>query len=243
MTERESITTGNWKIEELDAFIKQAASAADAGERITFISKLFLGTGYRESTLIGDEIKAEVLVINLAGIDCFTFIDYVEAMRLSASFGGFKENLKKVRYRGGVVSFKGRNHFFSDWVEFNPGVVSDVTDDVGLGDIKTIRKVLNLKKDGTLFVPGIAPVEREIKYIPSSAIDEAKLTQLKNGDYIGIYSDLPGLDVSHVGILIREFGRLILRHASSKKEIRKVVDQDFMEYVKNKPGIIVLRAK
>jgi hypothetical protein len=35
----------------------------------------------------------------------------------------------------------------------------------------------------------------------------------------------------------------VLRHASSKKEIRQVVDQDFMEYARNNPGIIILRPK
>jgi hypothetical protein len=66
---------------------------------------------------------------------------------------------------------------------------------------------------------------------------------LKTGDYIGIYSELDGLDVSHVGIFIRMGSSSFLRHASSKKEIRQVVDEAFMEDVRNKPGIIILRTK
>ena len=121
--------------------------------------------------------------------------------------------------------------------------VEDVTPVVGLENTLRATKTLNLKEDGTRFVSGIEPVKREITYIPSSSLDDLVIDRLKTGDYIGIYTAIAGLDVSHVGIFVREVDSLILRHASSMKETRKVVDQDFMEYVKGKPGIIVLRPK
>jgi hypothetical protein len=62
-----------------------------------------------------------------------------------------------------------------------------------------------------------------------------------DGDYTGIYSDLKGLDVSHVGIIIKDGVNVYLRHASSQKEYSKVIDQDFRKYMVDKPGIIVLR--
>ena len=183
----------------------------------------------------------EVLVVNLKGVDCFTFIDYIEAMRLSESFSGFMDNLKKVRYKSGSVSFENRNHFFSDWKEFNSGFVRDITEEVGGLKAKKILKILNRKEDGSYFLPGITPVEREISYIPSPAIDGPVLEKIMTGDYIGIYSHAAGLDVSHVGIFIREGGKSYLRHASSQPEFRKVIDQDFQEYIQNKPGIIIFR--
>ena len=67
------------------------------------------------------------------------------------------------------------------------------------------------------------------------------MNSLKTGDYIGIYSTVHGLDVSHVGIVIRDGETIFLRHASSQKKYRKVIDQDLKEYILNKPGIIVLR--
>ena len=73
----------------------------------------------------------EVLTINLAGVDCFTLLDYVEAMRLSASFDDFKKNLKKIRYQSGIVDYQHRNHFFTDWIEFNSDLVADVTKQIG----------------------------------------------------------------------------------------------------------------
>jgi hypothetical protein len=243
MTEEELIITGKWSIETLINLMVQAGSIDDPGERIDFISRRFLGTPYQESTLIGDQNREELLVINLEALDCFTFIDYVEAVRLSSSFPEFKESLKKIRYQGGMVSFDARNHFFTDWVEFNNNFVEDVTETVGVRKTTTVLKTLNLKEDGTFFLPGLGPLRREIKYVPSSSLDNQLIGRLKTGDYIGLYSDVSGLDVSHVGIFIKEGNVLILRHASSKKEHCKVVDQDFLEYVSNKPGIIVLRPK
>lgn len=241
--QNELIITGQWPIEALDALIRRAASISDAGERIEFLSRQFLGTDYQESTLIGSEKTDEVFVINLAEMDCFTFLDYVEAMRLSSSFTGFTKCLKKIRYHGGIVSFRNRNHFFTDWPEFNGDFVKDVTAEIGVQNVRNVRKVLNLREAGGYFVPGIKPVQRDIRYILSSSIGGQVIGRLKTGDYIGIYSGLSGLDVSHVGIFIREGSSLLLRHASSSKENRQVVDQDFLEYMRNKSGIIVFRPK
>jgi len=63
----------------------------------------------------------------------------------------------------------------------------------------------------------------------------------QTGDYIGIYSDLPGLDVSHVGIVVKDGPNINFRHASSAA--RKVIDEDFSEYIAGKPGIVVLRPR
>ena len=63
------------------------------------------------------------------------------------------------------------------------------------------------------------------------------------GDYIGIYTHIEGLDVTHVGILIKKEGKAYLRHASSKKEFLKVIDEPFESYIKNTPGFIVLRQR
>jgi hypothetical protein len=52
---------------------------------------------------------------------------------------------------------------------------------------------------------------------------------------------MKGLDVSHVGIVIRDERRLYLRHASSQETTGKVIDQDLKGYITDKPGILVFR--
>ncbi|MHC4725403.1 MAG: N-acetylmuramoyl-L-alanine amidase-like domain-containing protein, partial [Planctomycetota bacterium] len=84
---------------------------------------------------------------------------------------------------------------------------------------------------------------RKITYIPSESIDNDILKKMNTGDYAGIYTNLDGLDVSHTGIIIKKKDKVYLRHASSKDMYRKVVDEDLIEYFKNKPGILVYRSK
>jgi len=235
------IHLGKFSQDEIDALIVRCGSIPGVSDRIDFLSRRLLGILYRESTLIGDMVIPEVLVVNLEGVDCFTFIDYIEAMRLSESFSGFIDNLKKVRYKSGSVSFENRNHFFSDWKEFNSGFVHDITEEIGGLKAKKILKILNRKEDGSYFIPGIAPVERKISCIPSPAIDGRILEKIMTGDYIGIYSNAAGLDVSHVGVFIREGDISYLRHASSQPQFGKVINQDFQEYIQNKPGIVIFR--
>lgn len=243
MTARESINTGKWSIESLNELVMKAASICFTGERIAFLSESLRDTPYADNTLIGGADFNEIFVIDFSGVDCFTFLDYIEAMRVSKSFAVFMECLKKIRYRGGSVSFANRNHFFSDWLEFNPGFVEDATEKVGLNHTKTTSKVLNRRESSSFFVPGIGVVERNVRYIPSFSLNDQLISRIDTGDYIGIYADHPGLDVTHVGIFIRCGEGSLFRHASSAREVRKVVDQDFVDYVRKSPGIIVLRPK
>jgi len=237
----EYIALGNWTKDKLEHLMKQARKINEAGSRIDFISRQFLNTKYKESTLIGDINTPEVFVINLEGVDCFTFIDYVEAMRLSGSYSEFKENLKRVRYRQSKVDFKNRNHFFTDWQEHNSEFAVDFTKQIGGKKTRLTAKTLNLVQKGIYLIEGIPSVKRDFFYIPSEAISSEIIKKIKTGDYIGIYSKAEGLDVSHVGIAVRKGSRVIFRHASS--ENRKVIDQDFKDYLSDKPGLIVLRPK
>ena len=239
--EKEHFVPGRFTPDVLDSLLAEAFAIADVGQRIAFLSSNFLGLEYQESTLIGGEHAPEVFVINLQGVDCLTFIEYIEAMRLSKSFSEFQTNLRRVRYESGVVSFLKRNHFFTDWIENNADFIRDITGEIASRMTKRGRKILNVRDDGTFLLPGIQPATREIDYIPTEHIDDAIFHAMKTGDYLGIYSNGHGLDVSHVGIAIRHRETFFLRHASSQKEYRKVIDQDLKDYILNKPGIIVLR--
>lgn len=239
---KDIIIFGKFTEEQLNQVLRKASEINNTGQQIDFLSRLFLATPYKSSTLIGSKDTPELFVINLAEMDCMTFIEYIEAMRLSNSFEEFRERLKGVRYRVGEVAFEKRRHFFSDWIESEPVYVEDVTELLGGYRTEQVEKMLNLKAiSGTLFLDGIEVCRRKIKYIPAGFIDESVINGLETGDYIGLYSELQGLDVSHVGIAIRGESAIYLRHASSQK--MKVVDEDLKGYLSGKPGIIVYRSK
>lgn len=237
----EIIKLGNWTEAGLSEVMIKSSRAGSAGKRIDFISEKFLDTPYKASTLTGDLNTPEVFTIDLEGMDCFTYIDYVEAMRLSESFPQFEQELKKIRYYDGKVDFQDRNHFFSDWAVYNKNVVRDVTREIGGEKTKEVSKSLNRKKDGTVFLPGIPVTQRTIHYIPSSEVDKTVTDKLSTGDYIGVYTDIEGLDVSHTGIIIKKEDGIFLRHASSRESNTKVVDEDLTEYIHNKPGLVIYR--
>lgn len=223
-----------------DALV-QAAALADPGERAVRLSARLLGTPYQAHTLVGSAATPEQLTIRFDAVDCFTFLDVVEALRRAGPPGEFRQRLVEVRYRDGVIAWPQRRHFFTDWAAAPDGRVADVTAAVGGRQLRQAAKQLNRKADGTLHLPGVPVQARTIGYVPGAAIDASVLGRLRSGDYLGIYSPAAGLDVSHVGIVVRTNGRLLLRHASSRREAGQVVDSDLVAYLAGKPGIVVLR--
>ncbi|WP_233209884.1 MULTISPECIES: DUF1460 domain-containing protein [unclassified Pantoea] len=218
------------------------SKSSDHGTVISRVSSDFLNTPYQSQTLVGGPDTPEALVVNLRGMDCFTLADYVEALSRSHDHKSFLYNLRNVRYADGNVDYLSRRHFFSDWFAIKPYNARDITPEIS-ANYMTSEKMLNRRPDGGEFVSGLGIHPREINYIPGRAINQQVLDRLRNGDYVGIYSTLEGLDVTHVGIVIRYNGQVWLRNASSLAINRRVVDSPFLEYTRLKPGIVVLRAE
>ena len=237
----EKIILGDWTEQSIETLIEKAGAKDSPEGKIEFLSESFLGTPYADNTLGGGSGQREQLTVDISGLDCFTYIDYVESLRLSGSFGEFKEKLAEIRYKDGAVQWERRKHFFSDWVSGDDKNAHDATREVGGDAATTATKELNRRADGSLWLPDLAAVKREIDYIPSQKISPQILQAIKTGDYIGIYSDKDGLDVSHTGIAVKKDGGVYLRHASSVH--KKVLDEELAVYMKNKPGFLAYRVK
>jgi len=218
------------------------AQGSGTPQLIASISSAFLGTPYRANTLTGSATMQEVLVADFNGVDCFTLLDYVKALLSANNQDDFLKNLVNTRYINGNVTFLSRRHFFSDWFARTPVNAIDVTREISREAI-AVNKDLNFKAPDGQYIPGLGIVKRQIHYIPASAINEQVLSRLQTGDFIGVYSKLEGLDVSHVGIAIKKDGEVWFRNASSLASTMQVVDSPFMAYMQSKPGIIVLRNK
>uniref|UniRef100_A0A7C4ENH6 DUF1460 domain-containing protein n=1 Tax=Thermodesulfovibrio aggregans TaxID=86166 RepID=A0A7C4ENH6_9BACT len=202
--------------------------------KIDEISKYFLGTPYKKNSLIGS-FQKEQLVVDFEGVDCMSFIEYVESLRLSFNFESFIENLKTVRYFDSIVNFEKRRHFFTDWKYLKS--VKDATDEIGKENVKKVMKELNKKNEG-FWIEGLPVKKRTITYIPVECIEKIAFS-LNTGDYCGFYTSKLGLDVVHTGIIIKDENFIMLRHASSISGM--VVEEDFLSYSKNKEGIIIFR--
>ncbi|QEE12503.1 DUF1460 domain-containing protein [Bartonella krasnovii] len=232
-----------YTLNKLNALLQKRSEINDheKGALIDFFSKAFLGTPYKANMLQGSEKIPEKLIIDFRGLDCFTYLDYVEALRKSKSPKEFINNVIKTRYIKGKVHFLNRKHFFTDWAYREYKRATDITAEISPHAI-SVEKYLNKKADNGNYLPGLPVIKRTITYIPSNFINEEVISRLKSGDFIGIYTKLAGLDVTHVGFFIMTDKGPMLRNASSRKENEKVVDSPFMDYVAKIPGIIVLRA-
>ena len=238
---KKTFDLGHWNQEKIEQLQNKASNISDAGKKVAFISTAFLKTPYRANTLIGNADTDEIFVLRLDGIDCFTFLDYVEALRRSSDFKTFKEMLRQVRYDNGEVTFLRRHHFFSTWGNSPLAPLRDVTAQIGGEKTRWTVKQLNRKSQGSLFLPGY-PIKRQVvAFIPGEAIDKSILSRLHSGDYIGIYSSHPGIDVSHTGIVIKKGETVFFRHASSKWLRKKVRDEKLFPYLGGKKGLIVYR--
>lgn len=235
------VDLGKFTEGKISQIIVQSSKYSASGAKISFISGHFIDVPYKPFTLIGDYKRSEVLTIDLAGVDCFTYLDYVDALRLSSDYSEFMDNVTKVRYKGKKVSYKARKHFFSDWPAYDPSRIKDVTQAVGGRSAVSAVKSLNKKKGDARYLNGIPVTARKVVYIPSDKLSRSVTSKLMTGDYVGIYSNKVGLDVSHAGILIKKGSKIYLRHASSKKKSLQVLDEELSGYLKDKPGIVVYR--
>lgn len=216
--------------------------ALSNSERIAFISEKFLGTPYQSHRLQGSEETPEKLVVDFRGLDCFTYLDYVAALYASHSQDEFFKNIVKTRYVNSEVKFDKRKHFFTDWANSRPHTAEDITASLS-PHAMTQPKHLNKKSHDRQYIKGVPIVERPVTYIPRSAINSQLVTTLRSGDLIGMYTQLGGLDVTHVGFFIMTSQGPVFRHASSSKEAQSVVDSPFISYLSKYPGIVVLRMR
>lgn len=217
---------------------------ADPSARAAELSGAFLGTTYGANTLVGSESEPEQLVVDLERVDCFTYADYVEALKRAHDRAGFLDALAAVRYKDGVVGFATRKHFFTDWAQpwsnTSPALATDVTTTLSPNTIP-VAKNLNLKDDGGTYLPGLPVMPRTLAYLPSASVDDAVVSQLRTGDYVGAYAPDGGLDVTHVGVFIAGPNGPVFRNASSLAADQRVVDTPLYDYLRTVPGIVVLR--
>jgi len=233
------------------------------GDILVEIGKSFIGTDYLAHGLEKD--GDEQLVINLAGLDCTTFLENALVLARcvktgKTSFENYMNELQLIRYRDGVIDeYPSRLHYFSDWIFDNAkkGIIKDVTKDVGGEKIKfkinymsTHPESYKQLKDNPDFIPIIKEQEKEIScrkyyFIPKDEL-AAKEDSIQNGDFIAITTTVEGLDIGHVGIAVEmDDGRIHLMHAPTVNTQVHITDQPLSDYLmkyKRHSGVIVLRA-
>ena len=247
--------------EKLDKFSKD--SNLSVGELILKIGNDFKGTPYVGNTL--DRTLEEDLVVNLRELDCTTFVENCLAIARTiksgkTTFESFTNELEKIRYRNGQLNgYVSRLHYFSEWITNNAdkGIVEDMSSKIGGVKRPVVLNFMSTHPDSYPQIKANQAMIKEIRQIELKVsagsffyIQKEKIAlhekDIHDGDIVALVTKIPGMDVSHVGILFKKEGRVFLLHAplsGGQVETTKVPLADYLKNSKNTTGIFVVRAK
>lgn len=211
------------------------------GELMGKIAEELEGTPYVASTL---EISPDVELCsaNLDGLDCVTFFETTLGLARMIKKGretsdDLLKEIQLTRYRGGAVGdYTSRLHYTSDWLADNESkhtieILSKLP-----GAEKFPQKVNFMSTHPTAYKQLAAHPElvekmklreeeinaRTLMYVPWDKIAAAE-SQLQTGDIVGLCTNVPGLDISHTGLIIKDnTGVPHFMDASSQKKNMKV---------------------
>jgi len=231
------------------------------GQLMVMVGKEFLGTPYVAHTL--DNRDKEELIVNLRELDCTTFVENCLAIARTIksgkpNFRKFTHQLENVRYRNEKLDgYLSRLHYFSDWIANNEkkGLVEDVTyqlggtpDPLNLNFMSTHADLYPQIKKHPEWVTQMAEREKEISAHSFYLIKKQDLEEvesgIQDGDIAALTTNIKGLDISHVGIMVKENGRVHLLQASSLAK-KVIIDPtplaDYLAPRKSASGIMVVR--
>ena len=219
----------------VERLLSKTKSCDSAGCRIEILSREFLGQPYQINTLIGSAEAPEVFVASLDAFDCVTYMETVLALSLASTADEFTEWLRKIRYEGGRIGWKRRNHYMTGWIRSN--VRAGALHRLALPNVPIVVKNRTLNR-----VPGLPASRVRFTCVAKPAIGRL-VQRLETGDLIFFASTRKHHDVFHCGIIIRDRNQVLVRHASRSRG--GVVEQDLDEFLKanRMAGVIIARPK
>ncbi len=237
--------------------------------RMEYFGRQFLNVPYVAHTLECDPEK-EQLAVNLQELDCTTFVETCAALSLcdqrnERTFEAYCKALTELRYKDGVRNgYASRLHYFMTWVKNNieMGFLEDTSHDgypftaVKKLDLHYMTRHPELYKqlaEHPEWIKDVAEQENSVKdwavkYVPKELLNGSpqKLSDIRNGDIIGILTTKDGLDTTHLGIAIWQNGKLHLMNASSVYHKVVIDNNTFYNYMakrKQNLGIALVRLK
>ncbi len=225
------------------------------GDLTVHIAEKFLDTPYVGGTLEG---APEQLTVNLDELDCTTFVENVLAMVLTVREGrsawqDFVYNLGQIRYRQGRLDgYSSRLHYISDWIVDNThrGNIKEMTGRLPSSAyaVKTLD-YMTKHRDSYPALADSAEFERmknceigyrshRFPYIRTSTLaGKWSKENLQNGDILAFTTKTPGLDVSHMGIVVMKNDGPHLMHASTRAGKVTIEERSLAEYLRKNTNI------
>ncbi|KEF42016.1 MAG: hypothetical protein ER33_08455 [Cyanobium sp. CACIAM 14] len=217
------------------------------------LARRFEGFPYKAFSLDGGE--KEQLLLDLTHFDCFLFVEQLLALAnsrkvdtLTEGLERFAGHVRQLRYEKGEVDYCRRQHYFTRWAEaaerngylvnltpFLPGAASRT---VALNYMSThpgSYGPMKLERNRRC----IGELERNLvvnqPYIPLAALPGV-LPSLRTGDIFALVTKVPGLDVTHVGFLEVNGGKVDAIHAVEGAGVKH--SENFAAYAAKVPDVI-----
>ena len=235
---------------------------APVSELVIMTAKHFLGTDYVSFTL---ELEPEMLTVSTTRTDCILFVEMCLAMSLTAKedspdFGKYCDNLRKLRYRDGVVDgYASRVHYTSEWIHQGEarGLFEEITKD--LGGVPYDQKFFYMSthpdfykqlKDNPRETARIKAVEKDLEkfdyyLMPKDRLEEM-VDGIETGDIVCFNERTPGIDIAHVAYAYRDGDKLTFIHASSTTKKVVINSTPLVEYTRGinaHNGLRIVRLK
>jgi hypothetical protein len=233
------------------------------------LARQWIGRPYAAFSL--DRGPGERLRIDLTRFDCFLFVEQLLALVQSreapqappasdgvggeaAALARFGEHVRRLRYADGRVDYCNRQHYFSLWAAAaqRQGYLVNLTPFLP-GARTWTRRLDFLSRHAGLYEPMRQPrlraciAERErnlevrLAYLPLQQLPGA-LGSLRSGDIFGLVTRVPGLDVTHVGLIEVSDGRVNALHAAPGAGVIRSPDLvRYAQAVEDVVGVMVLR--
>ncbi|MBQ7689660.1 MAG: DUF1460 domain-containing protein [Muribaculaceae bacterium] len=200
-----------------------ASGLHDANALVAFYAQQLLGTPYLGHTLEGER---ELLTINIHELDCTTFVETLYALTRATldgrrSWRDYAASLESVRYRGGTMGdYASRLHYISEWIIDNNSRGNLVEATIDLPHMQYQVKTINfmtqhagsyqsLRNDPAM-VERIRAVEEKLRSLRTPLLKKSWLGRvdvkaaLRTGDFVGLVTTIDGLDISHLGIIVKD---------------------------------------
>lgn len=246
----------------LNELISAAARIDSHSRRIEWLGHRFIGAPYVAGTLNCDGTE-ERITVNLDEFDCTTLVETVLAINAAAadrrlSWRDFLYALENMRYRSGTMAgYASRLHYITDWALDNShrGNLREITSSMpkavytekNLDFMSTHANAYPQLADSAQLA-GIKATERNFRhiriyYIKSADVDTPEVQNaLQSGDIVALSTKIKGLDVTHMGIIVKEPGKPAgLLHASSKHGKVTVNPLSLADYLRRSRSVTGIR--
>lgn len=247
---------------EINALLEKGLKSGKktANELVTFYAYELLGRPYVAHTLEGEK---EMLTINIDELDCTTFVETLYALARTTlnerySWRDYANNLEDIRYRGGHIDgYASRLHYISEWTVDNTsrGNIVEITKEVP--GAKELVKTINFMSTHRESYPSLKDDEtfNKIKnyeegyrnhktyYLKKEQLNGKDIRNaVQEGDLVGLVCKTPGLDISHMGMVVKnEKGELVVIDASMSGGKVMKEPKAIVEYLRPKKGVIGVR--